>query len=88
MQRRLPDRNNLGYVSTAYASEAGKKEVICKTSLLFAGNLPQSLWAKLQILHSGLIMLCVHVQERTELKGFKIVHTAPDENKDRDCEQE
>lgn len=33
-------------------------------------------------------MLCVHVQERTELKGFKIVHTAPDENKDRDCEQE
>lgn len=30
LQRRLPDRNNLGYFCFAYASEAGK-EVICKT---------------------------------------------------------
>lgn len=33
-------------------------------------------------------MFCVRGQERTEVKGFKIVHTAPDENKDRDCVQE
>lgn len=34
-------------------------------------------------------MLCVRVQvERAELRGFKIVRAASDEQKDRECEQD
>ncbi len=34
-------------------------------------------------------MLCVRVQvERAEVKGFKIVHAAPDEERCREGEQE
>lgn len=50
-------------------------------------NLPRSLWIKLPILHllSAFIMLCVLVQVKmAELNGFKIIHGARDEKKDRD----
>lgn len=86
LQRQLPDRNNLRYFSLHICLWGWKKKLF--VDFQFSGNLPQSLWAKLQILQSGVIVLCVRGQERTEVKGFKIVHTAPDENKDRDCAQE
>lgn len=75
LQRQLPDRNNLGYLRHLCVCLWGWKRSDLWNSFLCAHHY------KWNSRFCVLLAVSVWIQVKTELKGLKIVHAAPDEKK-------